>query len=818
MNLRIISVLTIVTGMFYTIPSHSQLVINELMQSNIDCIMDDMNEFPDSWVELYNVGDTTVSLGSYKIGVTDDVEIAWKLPDIVVDADAHVLVYCDKEASGWHTDFRLESGKGGLLFLFVGDSIADMVSEIPKQPAPNIALGRKDDGADEWGYQYSATPGFPNCGQLCENILGDPIFSEKGKATTSKDTITLELSLPEDAPIGTVIKVTFDGSEPTLSSMDYSTPIDITTTQTVRAKLFCQGYLSPRAVTHSYLFFDREITLPVVSIVTDSTYFFDNHIGIYVDGDYDADKKNYNFKWRRPVNFEFFPQPENESQINQLCETRVQGGATKSCKLKSLAIYAHKRFGKKRLKYEFFPDQKPGVDDFKSIIIRNAGNDFNYLFMRDAIIQRAMAKHTDLDWQAWCPTIVFINGVYKGMLNIRERSNADNIYSNYDGLEDIDMVENWWNAKEGDMKNWNAFKKFWSEQGHTLEEYAQWMDWEEFINLMLMNLYQNNRDFPGNNFVTWRPRKEGGRWRFVAKDVDFGLGLNSSKPDFNTLAWLYDKNYDSYFNWANKSEHTLLFRNLMEDDDFKREFIDRAAIYMGDFMNESGIREVWDPMYEQIQTEYPYHWKLNIPSWYKYGNELNKARDWLANRTHYFYNFLSDFYELGEAIPVSINTNAEPEDLKDIEVSINNVKLSKGLFDGKFFYGRTMDIIATSINEKKVIGWNTFIVIDSTTTKKDVTSGDKISLTLPSCEKVIIEAQFDNEDGIFSLMQDDIKWTFENDVLTLRQVDQNTPVDIYDLAGRLVFKGQGYGHNMTIPIPLKGFHIVRVGNHILKVR
>ena len=31
-----------------------KLVINELMQSNIDCIMDDLHEFPDSWVELYN--------------------------------------------------------------------------------------------------------------------------------------------------------------------------------------------------------------------------------------------------------------------------------------------------------------------------------------------------------------------------------------------------------------------------------------------------------------------------------------------------------------------------------------------------------------------------------------------------------------------------------------------------------------------------------------------------------------------------------------------------------------------------------------------
>ena len=31
--------------------ANAQLVINELMLSNIDCLMDDLKEFPDSWVE-----------------------------------------------------------------------------------------------------------------------------------------------------------------------------------------------------------------------------------------------------------------------------------------------------------------------------------------------------------------------------------------------------------------------------------------------------------------------------------------------------------------------------------------------------------------------------------------------------------------------------------------------------------------------------------------------------------------------------------------------------------------------------------------------
>ena len=38
------------------------LQINELMQSNVETIMDDIHEFPDSWVELYNPSDQTVNL------------------------------------------------------------------------------------------------------------------------------------------------------------------------------------------------------------------------------------------------------------------------------------------------------------------------------------------------------------------------------------------------------------------------------------------------------------------------------------------------------------------------------------------------------------------------------------------------------------------------------------------------------------------------------------------------------------------------------------------------------------------------------------
>ena len=35
-------------------------------------------------------------------------------------------------------------------------------------------------------------------------------------------------------------------------------------------------------------------------------YFSDSKLGIYVDGSYSSSKRNYEYDWRRPINFEYF--------------------------------------------------------------------------------------------------------------------------------------------------------------------------------------------------------------------------------------------------------------------------------------------------------------------------------------------------------------------------------------------------------------------------------------------------------------------------------------------------------------------------------
>ena len=411
-------------------PQYTHLVINELMQSNVVCTMDDIKEFPDSWVELYNPTDAEINLQNYWLGTKADGSKSWQLPNKSIASKGYVIIYCDKEDAEdhpYHANFRLDSDKESNLYLFLGSEIVSRVEGIPVMPAPDIAYGHVViNGVDTWGYELTPTPGAANSGGVvaADHILGAPVFSKKGRVTSGNDAITLELSVPEGAPNGTVIRYTTDGSEPTTNSTRYRQSITINSTKVIRAKLFCNGWLSPVSTAHSYIFHPRAMTIPIISILTKDSYLNDRTIGIFTNNTSKTNKVD----WRRPINIEMFTSENSESVINQLGETRIQGGQSRANALKSMAIYTNKRFepNKKRFSYQFFPDQKPGVTEFKSFSLRDGGNDFGELYFRDLIVQRTMGENTDLDWQAGHTAVLYINGTYKGMLNIRERSNEDN--------------------------------------------------------------------------------------------------------------------------------------------------------------------------------------------------------------------------------------------------------------------------------------------------------------------------------------------------------------------------------------------------------
>ena len=663
-----------------SIVAKCDLIINEIMQSNVCCIMDDLNDFPDSWIELYNNGTNQEILSDYSIGIKKKYENSYHLPDVVIPSDSYIIIYCDKVGQDIHTDFRLESNKEGSVFLFKGENLVDKIDH-PAFLDVDISYGRKPN-TNEWSFMLIPTPGEDNNTEFCEadHLLPNPILNLKGGIFY--EPIFVSLKVPEGLPKDCEIRYTLNGALPNEESLLYEEGCDleISETTTLRAKLFCKGWLSKFPVTASYIFPDHKIKMPVVSIVTDDSYLNDRNIGIY--------SYNYRNDWRRPANFEYFKNNEEEDKINQLVEFRISGNWSRTLPLKPLAIYANKRFGEKRLSCDFFPDELPGETNFKSILLRNSANDFYEAYMRDAVVQETVGKNMELDYQAVSSCVLYLNGKYKGIMHIRERSNEDNVFTHYNELEDIDMVENFKELKEGNFEEFQNLMTFFSVPNHSEEEFNEIVDVKELLDVHLVNLYYNNCDFPGNNNVIWKPQKEG-KWRLILKDTDYAMGLKygvaaGNSPDYKTLDWFYNPGYPGSNIWGNTSQATLFFRTILENDNILSSFIERSLIYMGDFLNSRETIKTIDKRYNIMANEWNYHSSLYDG---KDGLEINEnsllmnvnyLKEWITQRDSFFPNYFAKFYGVENVSRVDIIQYEGMESM----ININDIPLKTGKFNG----------------------------------------------------------------------------------------------------------------------------------------
>lgn len=136
------------------------VLINEVMPSNINVIMDDVNDFPDSWIELYNTTSSSIDIQGWY--VSDDIlqKTKWKInSSVVIPANGYVLLYLDEsENIPQHATFRLDIN-GSTVFLTSNDgsTLIDSITYI-KMP-PNLSYGRTTNGK---AWFKKASPGKVN--------------------------------------------------------------------------------------------------------------------------------------------------------------------------------------------------------------------------------------------------------------------------------------------------------------------------------------------------------------------------------------------------------------------------------------------------------------------------------------------------------------------------------------------------------------------------------------------------------------------------------------------------------------------------------
>ena len=786
--------------------SYSQIRINEFMQSNIDLVRDDLNDFPDSWVELYNTTNASVDLRNWILSDVNDPNKGWVInsgASQTIPANGYLLLYCDKQdvAIGLHATFRLESGNNGGIYLY--NASKQLVSSVtgndmPKQPAPNISRGLTSGGT--WAWFVEATPRAANTTKTATQLLPNPVFSIKGGVYRSTQTLTL--SLPANAPSGSAIYYTTNGDEPTSSSTRYTNPVSISAPTSIRAKIIHSDYLTNRSVTHTFIIEStRNFTLPIVSINLNPEYWSDNKFGIHVQGT-NGGTANYTQDWRRPMNVEYFPSKDSEAVLNQLGELRIAGGYSRQYTPRSLILYSNKRFGEnKRYDYPLFP--RKGGQEIKSFMLRNSGNDANRSRFRDAAMQLFFGGKVDVDYQEFQPVAVYLNGSYSGLLNLRERSTDDFVLANY-ATEDIDMIENWGYQATAEVKAGDkiAFNELLAELKRSTVNY-QWLydhvDIDEFINYMILQSYVGNNDFPHNNVVLWKPRTGNGKWRFVLKDLDSGMGLNSVQPDPITR-------------YMGNTDDKLLFTKLLDYAPFKKEYYSRFAAYMGNLLHPTTTTAIIDSIQDLMEPEMTYHFSKNggsVSSW-KSG-QITPLKTWINSRNTTIYSLLkSNFQILGAIIPVKLSDPGNNQ----LSISINNAVLinkavsAGNLFDGSFFVGETL-VLRFKNDDIGSLGWEIEATVNGFTQTAQ-SPGREFSYTIPTgCTNVRIRV-LGHGAKIREITNREYTFSVTGNSLSIGNIVSDVTISIYDVSGKPLYIQNATQSSVEIPLPQGGIYIVRI--------
>ena len=663
-----------------------------------------------------------------------------------------------------HTNFNISSD-GEAVFLV--NASGEIVHQTDSLPVPcNASRGLNPDGGSNWVFFAEPTPGEANTTKAYATSTTTSVkFSPEGGVKTSALTVTLttdgntpiyytlDCTEPTDkstkytGPIAvdstTVIRaITFNDNlmpgQPSTQSYIFGKklrwinrdkqgkPIDTGTIWVEDPDTTSNnngndgnawpwgggGWWMPKPGHDSIIsidpakYIDHATTfgLPVISLTTAPDNLWDYNIGILVEGpnaDLNASPRraNYYNDWERPVHVELY-WTDGSKLLDQDAGVKIAGAYSRMNDQKSLALHARNAYGTKYFNAKLFDELD--ITQFKSFTLRDSGNDFGGTHFRDAMITHLVAGN-NVDIQAYQPVVVFLNGEYYGILNMREKLNEYYIESHYpqvdhDNLDFIaasDVTKSM-SASEGDMEAYNALLDFIANNDLAEEANYQYvatqMDVDEYIEYMVSEIYGSNNDWPHNNVKVWKSKKNDGKWRWFLFDTDQCYSIWGDQSGDDKLGDCL-KEKDTHGNtWAN-----FLFRNLTKN----KQFCDALANRFADRMNceflPVNVNKLVDSLYNNIKSEIGYH----NNRWNKSTNDGNGMKDFAKKRPGNVRKHLRNHFDVGSDIKITIDAN----DSKAGYVELNSLTLKSFPWSGSYFKNVPVSLRAVARPGYKFVRW-----------------------------------------------------------------------------------------------------------------
>ena len=677
----------------------AQVVVNEYSCSNLDQFEDNFFKHED-WIELYNAGTAAVDLHGYFLSDNEDEPKKWMIPTGTTIAAGGFLRIWASGRDGWiennlHAAFKLTQSKNNpdhIVFTSPGgNTLADIT--IAKTQLGH-SMGRQTNGATAWRIFVNPTPAASNDNAFSGiAYAARPEVSQDGGFFNGSVTIAISSTEPNAS-----VRYTTDGSEPTPSSDEYTTPIEITQTTVLKATTFSNsGLILPSFTQFNTYFIDDTYNLPVISIGSDIV----------------EDLANGNQSLRPQGSIEYFD-TDGDRKTRAYGELNSHGQDSWVNSQRSMDWVTRDEMGyNNALKKKIF--SRSDRDSYQRVILRAAGDD-NYpdasgtsgsAHIRDAYIHNLADRgHMNVDVRRGEKVIVYLNGKYWGVYDIRELPDDHDYTEYYYGQEkyDLQYILTWGNtwAEYGGseaLSDWGDFySTVYSSNLNNAANYQYLTDRLDVTSLtdyVITNAFTVCSDWLNYNTGWWRGlRPEGGhkKWGYILWDNDatFGHYINyTGIPDTTPYAEPCD--VEGLTNsWPDVNGHMRLLNKLRQNPEFDQYYITRQADLMNTVFSCENMLNYLDSIIATIGPEMPRHIERWGGSMLEWQQNVNKLRNFISIRCNQIPDGIANCYDLTG--PYNTVLRVEPAGVGTIQA--NTLHYDQFPATTQFFGGVPLKLIA----------------------------------------------------------------------------------------------------------------------------
>lgn len=619
------------------------------------------------------------------------------LPDSIAQSDTLYGWYLKDMAPGALSSEKAESSSG-----------ATNSSGASSSSAGSCSSGNSSSGSSSSVSSSSSSAG----------LLGDSVYASEDYADASKLRLLppagfySEITIPVPAPqYGGVIRCTFDGSEPTSVTTAFTSPYTVTKNTAVRCAEFV-GDSVARKSSHTY-FINENVSMPVVAISIDPYQMFDPLNGYYSQGVRYCTEPCYEANYWKdielPVHVEYFEKGSSAMKRDWQIDAGLSiiGQWSRYRAKKSVAIKMKSEYQDGRLKYPIFKT-RPEDNKFKAFNLRNNGNRFVGDYIEDPVLS-SLLEGSGVDYQRSRQVVVFYNGTYYGIHDLRERLNEHYIETNY-GIDskEVNMVKHIKKdvtASGGTVDSYVAMLDFihahdFSTDTAAYTKLKTMMDVGNYADYMAAEIYYHNGDWPDNNVRAWNTADR--PFKFLVFDLDHGFGWDWAVSGFNYVS-------HNMFSWIKRGgtnlcngEHCFaeIYIKLIENPDFRRLFINHAAVMLDYYLTYQKLVEATDAMTATIPSS---EMDRDIAKYPKTEHSFDRTgetlKSYASTRTTILRAEISLEFGLGQDISVEIASTGKGK------VLLDGMTLPSNDYTGRFFEYNDMLLTAVPLEGGVFDSW-----------------------------------------------------------------------------------------------------------------